>query len=239
MIIHLKQVLDLTFLKPVKNRIDEAYADLPKQFILDNHPNEMLFHNGGKYVNQVASFTIKAVLGAEKSMNILNTILNIDEVKKILPVSFYLNLDQIWIRTQFPLQHRKHLPHTWHQDGALAFPFMDPNANYVKGLIDMRVLWIPFTDAGLEAPGLEFIDNSVDRVFTTAELDSDMLKKRFSQEKFLKPFISVGDVIAFDGSVLHRTWVNQSMTKKRVSMGIRVFSSIPQRLKADFFVKFR
>ena len=93
-----------------------------------------------------------------------------------------------------------------HQDGALGFPFQDYNERCIEGLLDMKIMWIPLDDYGIHTQGLEFVNVKFDRLITIEELDEASIYSHFKSELFLKPQFLAGEVLVFDGTVLHRTF---------------------------------
>lgn len=234
---HLKQLLEKSWLDPIRMQADRAYDQIlaiPATQI----PHRYYPPAGGVYVKQVASFTLEAVLGLEKSEEILTAFVQIPEIHSHLPDHFVINLDQCWVRRQFPASFSGHSPHSWHQDGALAFPFSDPGADYREGLLKMWVLWIPLCDGGDVAPGLEFIDFRQSEVRKLEALTDAKLTGEYSPSTFIKPVFKYGDVLVFDGQIIHRSYFMENMKNYRTSIGIRIFKEISDRCKNDRHLHF-
>jgi hypothetical protein len=151
------------------------------------------------------------------------------------------DVDQCWIRRQYaPSRYPPgHAPHAWHQDGALAFDFLDAAATMqCEALLEMVTCWIALTPCGADAPGLELAP------FETTEL----LSPRAVQEaggrlaaqtgELRRPVMEPGDCLVFGGGVLHHTYVMPTMRADRISLEIRLFDArhLPSRLGGDRFV---
>jgi hypothetical protein len=199
------------------------------------------------FVPTASSFTIGA-LSAEGSVSDLLDSVSIGIagkwIKNILGWRLLYNLDQSWVRRQYaPSRYPPlHAPHGWHQDGGLKFDFQ----SYQDGdsprnaVLNMVTCWIALDPCGLDAPGLELITERLGGLLSPGDLQTELLRKRFTSARFWQPALDPGDALLFRGDILHRTHVIPEMTKDRTSIELRFFSavSIPERLRADRFVPF-
>ena len=152
--------------------------------------------------------------------------------------------DECWTRRQYapgnypPL----HAPHSWHQDGALRFDFHARSGRQPppEAVLDMMTCWIPLTECGVSAPGMELVTRRPEGLVAPADLTDDRVRARFAPQEFWQPVMQTGDALMFRGGVLHRTHVTPTMTKERTSVELRLFPAhrIPERLKGDRFVPF-
>jgi hypothetical protein len=152
------------------------------------------------------------------------------------------DLDQAWIRRQYALHQYplKHAAHGWHQDGALGFDFLKAGSALrdPEGLLPTVTCWIALTECGVDAPGLEFVSQSISSLLLPEELTHNSISKCFSADSFFKPQMQAGDAVIFSGATLHRTHVLQEMQSNRTSVELRFVAkdNIPQRLLGDCFV---
>ena len=153
------------------------------------------------------------------------------------------DLDHAWVRRQYAVHRRPpgHVPHSWHQDGALLYPF-DPTgacAPAADGLLRMVTCWVALTPCGQQAPGLELVRQRVDSLLPPHEMTEECVPARFPPERFWRPVMEPGDVLLFSGGTLHRTHVEPDMDADRTSIELRFFPahSIPERLAGDRFAK--
>jgi ectoine hydroxylase-related dioxygenase (phytanoyl-CoA dioxygenase family) len=153
-----------------------------------------------------------------------------------------IDADQCWVRRQYPLDCAPpcHHPHSWHQDGALAFEFPPSGTPAIRDDALLRVVtcWIALTPCGIDAPGLELVTDRVDHILEPAQLTEDAVEPRWPSGRRVRPALHAGDALVFGGEVLHRTHVSASMTQTRTSIELRCFraDAIPQRLAGDKFV---
>jgi ectoine hydroxylase-related dioxygenase (phytanoyl-CoA dioxygenase family) len=103
----------------------------------------------------------------------------------------------------------------WHQDGA----FLG------TGTIRTLNVWVALTRCGRDAPGLDLVPTRLDRVVETG---TDGAKfgwavgpgavERAAGVAPIRPEFDVGDVMFFDELLLHRTAVDEGMTKARYAI---------------------
>ena len=151
-----------------------------------------------------------------------------------------IDVDQCWVRRQYAMGNYPplHAPHSWHQDGALAFDFYRNGAAASEdALLEMMTCWIPLTPCGVDAPGLELITTPVERLVPPSLLADPQLGGMFANENCQQPRMNPGDALLFRGSVLHRTFVTPEMTRDRTSIELRLFPAdrLPPRLIRDRF----
>lgn len=150
--------------------------------------------------------------------------------------------DQAWIRRQYAphLYPANHAPHGWHQDGALGFDFFATNNKQQDpvGLLPTVTCWIALTKCGVDAPGLEFVSQTLDALLLPEELTSQNINSRYSPDSFWQPQLDTGDALIFQGGTLHRTHVVKAMQTNRTSVELRFVGkhNIPQRLSGDDFI---
>jgi hypothetical protein len=149
-----------------------------------------------------------------------------------------LDLDQCWIRRQGPPGAGN--PHSWHQDGALRFEFLRAPHGALEddALLRMVTCWITLTPCGLDAPGLELVADSPQRLLMPLELRDEAVDAEWSAAARLRPVLAVGDAVVFTGDLLHRTHVTPGMTLGRTSIELRCFpaDALPARLDGDRFI---
>lgn len=238
MLQHLPKLLPAGMLDTLKERADASYIQINQVSKSRQLPHIFKIPHGGVYVKSSASFTLEAVLGYDETLSLITEILSIPQLLSYLPESYFVNLDQAWVRRQFPLHISKTGAHQWHQDGALGYNFLEQAADLDHGLLDMLIIWVPLVSCGTDAPGLEFINFRQARVLGLTELNDVHLKTLYPPDVFLTPKAEPGDVLVFGGNMIHRTHKTTSMTNERTSLGIRVFSSIPNRCSSDRHVRF-
>ncbi len=115
-------------------------------------------------------------------------------------------------------QHKDALASEYHQD---ALVFFQPLLNF----------WIALDPCGEDAPGLALLRDATRTVFPTRHRkefspDSGVIDDKHIQDllqnyKETVPIIDIGDVLLFIGTVPHRTYINQNMTKGRRSIELR------------------
>ena len=142
------------------------------------------------------------------------------------------NLDQAWVRRQYALNNspKNHHPHSWHQDGALYFNFLERQPE-PEDLLPMITCWLSLTDCGELAPGLELLDLRLNRLLPPEALTHEAICSR--GKRFLRPVLNGGDLLIFDGSLLHRTYVHPGMNRDRTSVELRFFPMHARRIKGD------
>jgi hypothetical protein len=133
-----------------------------------------------------------------------------------------------WLRRQRPPAHRPpwHAPHSWHQDGALAFDFAADEPTAPGALAPLLTAWIPLGACGVDAPGLCWMADCPDRLLTPAELAQPRVADR-------APALAAGDALVFGGALLHATHATPAMSRPRVSAELRFVraDAVPPRLR--------
>ncbi len=133
-----------------------------------------------------------------------------------------------------------HHPHSWHQDGALGFEFAPTGVVAIPddALLRMVTCWVTLVRCGVEAPGLELVNDRVDRMLSPSQLADGAVEQRWPTSRRIRPALETGDALVFSGDVLHRTHVSAAMTKTRTSIELRCFAAdaIPDRIARDEFV---
>ncbi len=103
-------------------------------------------------------------------------------------------------------------------------------------LLGHRLLnvWVPLTDCGSDAPGLQVVLGSWRELLDTVSIpDSPMIAERqhiaearvlsaFPADAFYAPEFLAGDAMVFKGSTIHRTLVKSGMTRSRLSVELRL-----------------
>jgi hypothetical protein len=152
------------------------------------------------------------------------------------------DIDQCWVRRQYAPGRAPphHAPHSWHQDGALNFDFAAHVGKPLPadGVLEMLTCWITLTPCGVDAPGLEIVDQPIARLLAPHELTPDAVAARYGAPSFACPTLNPGDALLLRGDTLHRTHVTPSMTRDRTSIELRFFKPqpLPERLAGDRFV---
>lgn len=203
------------------------------------------FPPGHQYIPQVSSLSLESVFDAAEIDCILRSLATpalMEPLALELGQASACNLDRAWVRRQYAIHRRPpgHVPHSWHQDGALLYPF-DPTGTKAPepgALLSMVTCWIALTSCGAHAPGLELVLQRQDAAWPPESLADDRVRADFAAEQFWRPVMEPGDAILFSGGTLHRTHVKDSMTADRTSLELRIFAvgAIPKRLEQDRFV---
>jgi hypothetical protein len=154
------------------------------------------------------------------------------------------NLNQARFRKQYALNNYPplHMPHSWHQDGALGVTFKElpkPNKQpYIQeSLTPLITCWIPLTTCGCESPGIKFVTRRLDRLLHYQYLNDRAIAELFEPDEFWSPELKLGDVLIFLNGTLHKTYVTPSMKQDRLSLEFRLFSpyKIPDWMQKDVF----
>lgn len=235
-VFHYKDAIDRALLLDIKEKADAQYTWIEKQYEEAELPYIFELPKGGVYVKNAHSFTLNAIFDPKAIQSLLEKILSNPIFGNHLGKSVLVNLSQLWLRRQFPLEQYAQGPHHWHQDGALGYDFLNHSALTEQELLDILTIWIPLNDCGITAPGLEFIKEPQTRIFSLDEIKEHTLQASVPSHVFVHPSCSVGDVLLFGGNILHRTHVRPNMPHFRTSMGIRIFSEIPERCKKDQYI---
>ncbi|MCZ2108196.1 MAG: phytanoyl-CoA dioxygenase family protein [Dehalococcoidia bacterium] len=177
---------------------------------------------GTRYQASVAALGVDAVPGWESVAASLHPVVW-DAARGVLGGEFVFGLDICWLRRQYPPSMRApgHGPHQFHQDGAYGLNFLD-SAQSRRPLLPIIVAWIPFVDAGLDSPGLEFVTDGPRDVLTLDELRGERIDTAWPEGHRLRPVVAFGDVVLLAGQVLHRTWATDEMTAVRTCAELRM-----------------
>lgn len=142
----------------------------------------------------------------------------------------WCDIDQSWLRHGLP-------PHSWHQDGALRHDFMAHHGRPAPAdaALEMRTAWIALTACGGNAPGLEWLAVDVPTLLTPAELRDEALAAWQPHARRVVTPMSAGDVLLFDGLLLHRTQLLPAPHAARSSLELRFFraDATPARVAGD------
>lgn len=140
-----------------------------------------------------------------------------------LPARPRVLIDQCWVRRAQP-------PHHWHQDGALHHDFIARP----RGVpLPMWTAWIPLTPCGVDAPGLAWVQPSLDHLLAPADLHPDRVLARFGAARIESPALAAGEGLLFDGGLLHRSHVHPGMTGTRTSIELRFIGADRPEALAD------
>jgi len=212
--------------------IDDAYRSLPR--------------DGADYVAESSSFRLRSIRAIE-ACRVWEELA--EQVRrhcvKVLGPRLVIDVDECWVRRQYPPSSAppRHHPHAWHQDGALRFAFFEQlEAGHVgtdgSGMLQMVTIWLALTPCGVDAPGLELIDEGVPRLVGVDELRDEAVATRWPPARRTRPVLDAGDALVFEGDLVHRTHVEPSMTSTRTSIELRLFGvdRIAERLRGDTYV---
>lgn len=204
-----------------------------------------LVPSGQRFAPTASSFTIATLLSAEE-LRVFGEWISSgpagDWLRCELAGAPAWDLDQSWVRRQYAPQRypRWHMPHGWHQDGALGIDFTQSfrEASIARRACRMITCWIALVACGRTAPGLELSARKLDALLDPQDLTEERVRSRFPVEDFWRPELQAGDALLFHGDVLHRTHVRADMTEDRTSIETRFFpaNSIPERFRADRFI---
>lgn len=195
-----------------------------------------------RYLPQVASFDLESILRPVECQDLLIRLAESaagDVLRQEIPSPCVCDLDQAWVRRQYPPHRRPagRVPHSWHQDGALRYPF-DPAGiapPSPDGLLPMVTCWIALTPCGQQSPGLEFVRRRFSTLLPPIALMDEAVHSAFPAEQLWRPSMAPGDALLFSGGTLHRTHVTPGMTEDRTSLELRFFPArpFPERLAGD------
>lgn len=230
---------------PWKLLLDARYAQLGSARGGPDSAVAQIIGRGESFVATASSFTLGGVLGDVMGRALLDGIVAGAAgawIKNELGGKLVCDLDQAWARRQYApgRSPSMHAPHGWHQDGALKFDFAAyPDGNFpFDALLPMVTCWIALDACGINAAGLEVVNQRLPGLLSPIELRSETVLARFTADSLLRPGFEAGDALLFRGDILHRTHVTPSMTNDRTSIEVRFFSAndLPQRLRSDRFV---
>jgi len=177
---------------------------------------------GTRYQASVAALGIDSVEGWESLPASLDASVW-EAARGALGGEFVFDLDICWLRRQYPPAMRApgQRPHQFHQDGAYGLNFLEtPQAE--RRMLPIVVAWVPFVDAGIDAPGLEFVTSGPRHVLGLEELQSERIDADWPEEQRVRPFVEFGDVVLLAGQALHRTWATNEMTNVRTCAELRM-----------------
>lgn len=131
-------------------------------------------------------------------------------------------------------------PHSWHQDGALAFDFIAAGSPPYRAdaLLPIQTCWLPLTPCGTEAPGLEWVEPALGALLAPSELGDDAMAQRLATlplpSRHVTAMLDAGDGLLFGGGLLHRTHADPAMRWHRTSVELRWMAAdaVPARLAA-------
>lgn len=135
-----------------------------------------------------------------------------------------------------PGQH----PHSWHQDGALAFDFIAAGGPPypTDALQPIQTCWLPLTPCGNDAPSLEWLEPPLTELLAPAELGDDAMAHRLATllppSRHARAVLDAGEALLFGGGLLHRTHAAAAMRRHRTSVELRWMAAdaVPTRLAA-------
>ncbi|MEP1446525.1 MAG: phytanoyl-CoA dioxygenase family protein [Paraglaciecola sp.] len=199
-----------------------------------------------KFLPHASSFSLNSINDQVLETNLLKEIAQgpvASEIRKMLgSEQISCDYDQAWIRRQYAphLYPPMHAPHGWHQDGALGFDFSASQniPRVTETLLPTVTCWIALTQCGADAPGLEFVTETIDELLYPNELTHRSIHSRYPSDSFWQPQMHAGDAAIFKGGTLHRTHVVEQMRSNRTSVELRFVASheIPTRLLGDCFI---
>ena len=99
--------------------------------------------------------------------------------------------------------------------------------------------WVPLSECGADAPGLEFVARAMsDRLARTkanshhgSEIDEEVVVSDFGRHLW-HPELRPGDVIVFNNLTIHRSFLIEGMTKPRYSIEFRGRPFFDRRARA-------
>ena len=98
-------------------------------------------------------------------------------------------------------------------------------------------VWIALTPCGVDAPGLEVAldsarialapagDPAASRGLDRVRLDADAVVAAAGADALFAPAFEPGDVLIFSGATMHRTFVRPEMTRRRLSLELRLVAA--------------
>lgn len=150
------------------------------------------------------------------------------------------DIDLAWLRRQYPTSIRPAVaaPHSWHQDGACGFDFINGDLSAEDALLPMLTVWIPLHHCGEKAPGLEFILDSPELLLHPEQLNNTAIAQRWPEKNYWRPVLRPGDALLIASHTLHRTYQTEEMIDFRGCVELRFLRSkaLPQRLAGHRFI---
>lgn len=195
---------------------------------------------GTRYQASVTALGIDSVEGWESLAASLDPVVW-EAAGGALGGEFVFDLDICWLRRQYPPSMRSpgQGPHQFHQDGAYGLNFLETTEGE-RRMLPIVVAWVPFVDAGGDAPGLEFITSGPQHVLGLEELHADRVDADWPEERRVRPVVEFGDVVLLAGQALHRTWATDEMTRVRTCAELRMVptAEAAERLAGHRMLKF-
>jgi hypothetical protein len=108
-----------------------------------------------------------------------------------------------------------------------AVPFHQDVQAFGRMLVN---LWTPLSACGRDAPGLELVTarlrdlavtESASDQYDALQISEQLVHERFGKEGLCRPEMEPGDVLAFLGTTIHRTYIVPEMTEDRFSVELR------------------
>ena len=136
---------------------------------------------------------------------------------------------QCWARHQRPPQRRApgQAPHSWHQDGALGFDFLQHLPPYgPAALRRMLTCWMPLVDCGEgRSPSLAWFEPPWPELLPPADLNEDHIATVMARlapgARVHHAVMQAGDALLFGGGTVHRTHATAGMPHDRISLELR------------------
>lgn len=135
--------------------------------------------HGAQYLPNVSSISLQGVYSEAEWQKILNALAEtslLAMIEQELGGPCVCDLDRAWVRRQYAIHRRPpgHATHSWHQDGALLYPFEPAGAQApaADGLLHMVTCWLALTPMRplctrlgvcARTPGLVALSISADR----------------------------------------------------------------------------
>lgn len=235
-------VIDDACLRRIRAAIAPHYAEAGRLRRGDGGPAGATAMPG--FVATASSFALDAVLGPALRAQILTRLAAgplMALLAEALGRDLAVDLDAAWVRRQYPpgACPPLHLPHGWHQDGALGADLLAAGAApAAQDLLPLVTCWISLTASGRQAPGLELVARPVAGLVALAGLADEALRRRYPPSAFRRPALAAGDALVFPGGTIHRTHVTPAMQRSRSSLELRFFAAgaAPLRLRHHRFV---
>lgn len=193
-------------------------------------------HSTSVHLDALDGFLDQSIKAVALWQQLLQTVVGLAEVCRAEGGFTTALRSQLRLRKQYApgRGHPVHQPNQWHQDGGLGVQFPpQPDAfPYCRTpLTPLLTGWLPLSDCGRTAPGLEFIPLPQAQLLHYQTLNSKALRAQFPDVAFWSPHLSQGDLLLFDRGTLHRTAVKPEMERDRLSLEWRLVN--PAQLPAS------